>query len=37
MSQKTLVRYLYLTRNLGDNHHKVTLQVFLSQVENELI
>ena len=37
MSQKTLVRYLYLTRNLGGNNHKVTLQVFLSEVENGLI
>ena len=35
MSQKTLVRYLYLNRNLDGNHHKVTLEVFLSQVENE--
>ena len=37
MSQKALVRYLYLTRNLGGNYHQVTRQVFLSQVENELI
>ena len=36
MSQKTLVRYLYLNQNLVVNHLKVTLEVFLSQVENEL-
>ena len=36
MSQKTLVRYLYLNQNLVVNHLKVTLEVFLSQVQNEL-
>ena len=36
MSQKALVRYLYLNQNLVVNHLKVTLEVFLSQVQNEL-
>ena len=36
MSQKTLVRYLYLNQNLVVNHLRVTLEVFLSQVQNEL-
>ena len=36
MSQRTLVTYLYLNQNLVVNHLKVTLEVFLSQVQNEL-
>ena len=36
MSQKTLVTYLYLNQNLVFNHVKVTLEVFLNQVQNEL-
>ena len=36
MSQKALVRYLYLNQNLVVNHRKVTLEVFWSQVQNEL-
>ena len=36
MSQKALVRYLYLNQNLVVNHLKVTLEVFWSQVRNEL-
>ena len=36
MNQKTLVRYLYLNQNLVVKHLKVTLEVFLSQVQNEL-
>ena len=36
MSQKTLVRYLYLNQNLVVNHLRVTLEVLLSQVQNEL-
>ena len=36
LSQKTLVRYLYLNQNLVVNHLRVTLEVFLSQVQNEL-
>ena len=30
------MRYLYLNQNLVVNHLKVTLEVFLSQVQNEL-
>ena len=29
MTQKILVKYLYLSQNLGDNHLKVILRGFL--------